>query len=147
DADLAKLRDDTLAARIERGHGRHPVYVEPVRKSRLAHQLLRSLDVALELGPLDRILHVVVDPVARRLAQSPRLRFVHGPFPAPPAPAWWRARRSMARLTASRTRLSRNGFLGSWNPGNSSHQDPESTGASMTPGSLPTLLISSPGTK
>src|SRR5207245_1717174 len=50
-------------------------------------------------------------------------------LPSPPASAWLMARRSMARLTASRTRLSRTGFLGSWTPGNSSHPHPESTGA------------------
>ena len=67
-------------------------------------------------------------------------------LPIPAVSAWFMARRSMARLTASRTRLSRNGFFGSWKPGNSRKNDPDSTGASVTPGSFPTLAISSPGT-
>ena len=68
-------------------------------------------------------------------------------LPIPAVSAWFMARRSMARLTASRTRLSWNGFFGSWNPGNSRKNEPESTGATVTPGSLPTLVISSPGMK
>src|SRR5206468_5900825 len=79
DADLAELRDDALAPRVERGQRRDPVHVEPVGIARLAQELLGLLDIALELGPLDRVLDVVVDPVAGRLAHSPRLRLVHGP--------------------------------------------------------------------
>ena len=67
-------------------------------------------------------------------------------LPIPPDSVWFMARRSRARLTASRTRLSWNGFFGSWNPGNSMKNDPDSTGASVTPGSLLTLVMSSPGT-
>src|SRR5207245_5338571 len=59
DADLAKLRDDPLATRVERGHGRDPVHIETVRKSSFAHQLLRTLDIALVLGPFDCVLHTV----------------------------------------------------------------------------------------
>ena len=79
DADLAQLRDDALAPRVERGQRRDPVHVEPVRIARLAQELLGLLHVARELGPLDRVLDVVVDPVARRLAHPRRLRLVHGP--------------------------------------------------------------------
>src|SRR5262249_30074962 len=79
DADLTKLRDHAFAAGIERRDRRHPLHVETVREPRLAHQLLRSLAGARELRPLDRVLHAVVDPVARGLAQPPRLRLVDGP--------------------------------------------------------------------
>src|SRR5438132_519908 len=47
--------------------------------ARLAQELLGLLHVAGELGPLDRVLDVVVDPVARRLAHPSGLRLVHAP--------------------------------------------------------------------
>src|SRR5678816_1328404 len=39
-ADLAELRDDALAPRVERGDRRDPVHVEPVRIARLAEEVL-----------------------------------------------------------------------------------------------------------
>src|SRR2546427_1623149 len=79
DTDLTQLRDEALAPRVERGERRDPVHVEPVRVARLAQELLGPLHVAWELGPLDPVQDVVVDPVARRLAHPTRLRLVHGP--------------------------------------------------------------------
>src|SRR6059036_755964 len=78
DADLAELRDDALASRVERGYRRYPVHVESVRIARLAQELFGFLHVTPELGPLDRVQDVVVDPVARRLAHPARLRLIHG---------------------------------------------------------------------
>src|SRR5262245_17451804 len=51
DADLAQLRDEALAARIERRQGREPVDVEAVRIARLAQELLGLVHVPGELGP------------------------------------------------------------------------------------------------
>src|SRR4030095_11158573 len=78
DADLPELRDDALAPRVERGYRRDPVHVETVRIARLAQQVLGLLHVALELGPLDRVLDVVVDPVAGHLSHARGFRLVHG---------------------------------------------------------------------
>src|SRR5438132_8254997 len=78
-ADLTKLRDEAFAPRVERGQRRDPVHVEPVRIAGLAQELLGLLDVARELGPLDRVLDVVVDPVAGRFAHPSRLGLVHAP--------------------------------------------------------------------
>ena len=67
--------------------------------------------------------------------------------PMPPHSASFIASRSIVRLTAWRTRLSWNGFFGSWKPGNSSHQLPDTTGASRSFGLFFTRSINSPGTK
>ena len=65
----------------------------------------------------------------------------------PPHSASLIASRSTARLIASRTRLSWNGLDGFWKPGNSSHQLPDTTGASRSFGLFFTRSINSPGTK
>ena len=65
----------------------------------------------------------------------------------PPHSASFIALRSIARLIASRTRLSLNGFFGSWKPGNSSHQLADTTGARRSFGLFFTRSINSPGTK
>src|SRR5204862_8363953 len=46
DADLAELRDDALASRVERGYGRYAVHVECVRIARLAEEMLGFLNVS-----------------------------------------------------------------------------------------------------
>src|SRR2546427_1620541 len=58
DADLAELPDEPLAPRVPRGQRRDPVHVEAVRIPRLAQKLPGPLHAALELGPLQRVLHV-----------------------------------------------------------------------------------------
>src|SRR5262249_57349256 len=58
DADLAKLGDQALAPRVERGQRRDPVHVEAIRIARLAQELLGPVHVALEFLPLDRVLLV-----------------------------------------------------------------------------------------
>ena len=78
DADLAELPDEPLAPRVPRGQRGDPVHVEAVRIPRLAQELLGPLHVALDLGPLEGVLHVVVDPVPRHLAEPSRLGLVHG---------------------------------------------------------------------
>src|SRR2546422_10800288 len=78
DAALAELPDEPLAPRVPRGQRRDPVHVEAVRIPRLAQELLGPLHVSLDLGPLEGVLHVVVDPVPRHLAEPSRLGLVHG---------------------------------------------------------------------
>ena len=118
DADVPQLRDDALAARIVCRCRGEPIDVEAVGIACLAHQLFGPSQVALKLRPVDGILHVVVDPIAVDL-------------PSPPASASFMACRSMAKLTASRTRLSWKGVLGILKVGKLQPPGTESTGASI----------------
>ncbi len=77
-ADRLQLRDDALAARIIVGHGGEPVDVEAIGVAGFLHQLLCFGNVAGELRPFERVLHVVIDPVAADPSHPPGFGVVDG---------------------------------------------------------------------
>src|SRR5262249_443851 len=78
DTDILQLRNDALATRVVGWRGAESVNCEAVGIAGLLHELLGFWQVALELWPLDSILHVVVNPVAADFPHAASFGVVHG---------------------------------------------------------------------
>ena len=77
DTDRLELRQDPLAARIVNGYRSQPINLEAVRIAGFGQQFFGLGDIVRPIRTVDRILHVVIDPVAVDLPHSGALGLVY----------------------------------------------------------------------